>query len=97
MQMTIAVCGDRVGHRQAQIICLERFCKMRGMKFNLKKSKVMVFSNGGIIRKDEKWYYEGKTNRGCTILQISRVNNKYSYELVHCKKNTVRASQQSAV
>ena len=56
----IAICADTVGRLQAQINCLERFCKMWGMKINLKKSKVMVFRNGGIIRKDEKWYYEEK-------------------------------------
>ena len=50
----IAVCADTVGRLQSQINCLERFCKMWGMKINLKKSKVKMFPNGGIIRKDEK-------------------------------------------
>ena len=30
------------------------------MKINLLKTKIIVFRNGGFLRENERWYFEGK-------------------------------------
>lgn len=39
---------------------ISMFCKKWGLEVNLDKSKVMVFRNGGPLRQNEKWYFNGK-------------------------------------
>ena len=56
----IDICADTVGNLQSQIECLDVFCKNWDMKVNLSKSKVMVFRNGGIVRLNEKCFFQGK-------------------------------------
>lgn len=53
-------CSDTVGGLQHQINVLSSFCQKYGMKVNLDKTKIIVFRNGGIIRRNEKWFYNGK-------------------------------------
>jgi hypothetical protein len=36
------------------------FCKRWSLEVNLDKTKVMVFRNGGPLRENDKWYYNGK-------------------------------------
>ena len=51
--------SDTVIRLQRLIDLIEKFCKSVGMKLNLRKTKIMVFRNGGIVKQIERWYYEG--------------------------------------
>ena len=52
--------SDSIGRVQSQINSLTQFCKSWGMKVNFNKTKVIVFKKGGIVKQNEKLYYEGK-------------------------------------
>jgi len=39
---------------------LHTFCQIWGLKVNTDKSKIVVFRNGGYLKKSERWYWEGK-------------------------------------
>ena len=39
---------------------LEEFCEKWGMEVNLTKTKVIVFRNGGVMPKSEKFFYTGE-------------------------------------
>ena len=51
--------SDTVIRLQRLIGLIEKFCKSVGIKLNLRKTKIMVFRNGGIVKLIEKWFYEG--------------------------------------
>lgn len=51
--------ADTVGRLQSLINELETYTTKWGMKVNVDKTKIMVFRNGGKLRKNEKWLYEG--------------------------------------
>ena len=53
----IALCADTVGRLQKQINVLEEFCLKWGMKVNMKKTKVLVFRRGGIVRPNEECFF----------------------------------------
>ena len=53
----MVLCADSIGDLQKQLHVLEQYCNAWGMTVNLKKSKIMVFRNGGIIKNSEKWLY----------------------------------------
>ena len=55
----IVLVNDTVGRLQAQLNVLHNFCEQFGMQINKEKTKVMVFRNGGTLRRNEKWYYGG--------------------------------------
>ena len=59
-------CGDTVGKLQSLINKLSEYCKNWGLSVNLSKTKVMVFRNGGIIRRNEKWFLDGKQIETCS-------------------------------
>jgi len=50
----------RGGGCKKQLEVLERYCSKRGMNVNWQTSKVVVFRNGRIIKKIEKWCYKDK-------------------------------------
>ena len=52
----IAMFNDTVGRLQHEINILQQYCQKWGMTVNLKKTKIIVFRNGGIYRKNENWY-----------------------------------------
>ena len=56
----IAEVSDMVGHLQKRLLVLEQFCKITGMEVSLAKTKIMVFRNGGPLRRNEKWYYKNE-------------------------------------
>ena len=56
----IANCADTVGNLQSQLNIVELFCIRTGMVVNIDKTKIIVFRNGGFLRRDEKWFYQGK-------------------------------------
>ena len=56
----IVILGDTVLEFQRKIRVLEKFCEKWGMEVNLTKTKVIVFRNGGVMSKSEKYFYRGK-------------------------------------
>lgn len=56
----LVMISDSIGRVQSQINSLTQFCKSWGMKVNFNKTKVIVFKKGGIVKQNEKLYYEGK-------------------------------------
>ena len=56
----ICIMADTVGRLQQQLNVLELFCKRYGMRVNLTKTNVIVFRNGGPLRKNEKFYYNNQ-------------------------------------
>ena len=53
----LANVSDTVTGLQSYINIISTFCDRTGMKINVKKTKVIVFRNGGTLRKTERWYY----------------------------------------
>ena len=49
--------ADTVVQLQRQINRIEQFTKGVGLEINLEKTKNMVFRNGGVVKKTEKWFY----------------------------------------
>ena len=56
----VSTFADTVLQLQKQLDVIDKFCDSTGMSINLEKLKVIVFRNGGILRKNEKWFYKGK-------------------------------------
>ena len=56
----IANCADTVFSLQQQLQRIEIFCNKTGMRVNLGKTKIVVFRNGGFLRSNEKWFYQGQ-------------------------------------
>jgi hypothetical protein len=52
--------GDQVNRVQKLLNVLSMFCAKWGLQVNMKKTKAMVFRNGGIVKKSEVFYYNGK-------------------------------------
>ncbi len=55
----VAAGADTVGRLQKEIDVIANFCHKWGLQANLSKTKVMVFRNGGPLRQNEKWFYNG--------------------------------------
>ena len=53
----MVLCADTVRDLQNAINKLEMYCKEWKMDVNMKKSKVIVFRNGGPLKKGEQWYF----------------------------------------
>ena len=51
--------GDTVGRVQKLLNILSIYCYKWGLKVNLVKTKMMVFRNGGIVKRNEKCYFDG--------------------------------------
>ena len=56
----IAMCSDMPGRLQHMLNVLKMFCDKWGLKLNLLKTKILVFRRGGIVKRNEKWFYGGK-------------------------------------
>ena len=52
--------GDIIGHIQCLLDNLLIFCRKWGPHVNLDKTKFMAFGNGGIVKKNEFVYFDGK-------------------------------------
>jgi len=50
------IMGDHVGRVQSLLNALSVFCEKWGLSINMNKTKAMVYRNGGIIRKNEKFF-----------------------------------------
>ena len=55
----MAMCCATVGRIQKMIDVLDQFCEKSAMIVNLTKTKIVVFSRGGCLKQNEKWYYNG--------------------------------------
>ena len=55
----IPIFNDTVGRLQHEINILQQYCQKWGMTVNLKKTKIIVFKNGGIYRKNENCFFQG--------------------------------------
>ena len=53
----ICVGSDTVGRLQKIINVLFTYCKMWHLLVNMIKTKLVVFRRGGILKKNEKWYF----------------------------------------
>ena len=51
----VASPADAVIQLQRQINSVENFCHISGMKINSQKTQIVIFRNGGPVRKTEKW------------------------------------------
>ena len=55
----LAMVNDTVGRLQAELKNLSEFCNNYGLRVNKLKTKIMVFRNGGTLRNNERWFYDG--------------------------------------
>ena len=60
--------SDSVIGLQRQLNLLFEYCNRWNLQVNENKTKVMVFRNGGKLRRYEKWFYDNKKNRNVHIL-----------------------------
>lgn len=56
----VCLMSDTVIDMQRKIRCLENFCSLFGLSVNLKKTKMIVFRKGGIIKRSEKWRFRNE-------------------------------------
>ena len=66
----IAHCADTVRNLQIQINKLSEFCNEFKLSINMSKTEVIVFRNGGPLRTNEKWYFNGN---------LIKITNMYKY------------------
>lgn len=57
----LALVADSVSDLQKKIDCLEQYCNKWGLVVNMEKTKVVVFKNGGFIKKCERWFFSGQS------------------------------------
>ena len=55
----VTLLNDTIGRVQAQLNVLQQFSRNYGLKVNINKTKLMVFRNGGPLRRNEKLYFNG--------------------------------------
>ena len=56
----MALIADTVVRLQRMIDVLESYCCKWNMLVNLIKTTIMVFRRGGVLRKNEQWFYKGE-------------------------------------
>ena len=54
----IAVFNDTVGRMKKPLDSLSQFCTNYGLVVNMAKTKIIVFRNGGTLRRNERFYYD---------------------------------------
>ena len=83
--------SDTVIRLQKMVDLIGKFCKSVGMEINLKKTKIMVFRNGGIVKQTEKWLYQGTE---IEIVSIYKYLGLYfTPKLIWSKSNELLAMQ----
>ena len=55
----ICIVNDSVGRLQNQLNVLDTFCKKYDLGVNLSKTKVVTFRNGGPLRCNDRFYFNG--------------------------------------
>ena len=61
------------------------------MKLNLDKTKIMVFRNGGIIKQNEKWFYNGKEIK--TVSCYKYLGSHFTSRLCWTKRKNNQSAQ----
>ena len=56
----LVLIGDTIGNVQKSLNVLSNFCKKWGLRVNMIKTKMIVYRNGGIIKRNEKCYLDGR-------------------------------------
>ena len=56
----LALISDTVIGLQRLLNLLFNFCKVKDLIVNTIKTKIMVYKNGGVLSKTEKWTYGGE-------------------------------------
>ena len=56
----VVLLADNVGHLQQSLDNLASFCNKRGLAVNMDKTNFMAFRNGGIVKKNEKVFFNGE-------------------------------------
>ncbi len=54
----VAKGGDTVKRLQDMINVLAAFCVKWGLNVNMKKTKIIVFRSGGVLKDAERWYFK---------------------------------------
>ena len=54
----LVLIGDTIGNVQKSLNVLNNFCKKFGLRVNMIKTKMIVYRNGGIIKRNEKCYLD---------------------------------------
>lgn len=55
----VANCAETVVKLQQQLNVIDQFCNETGMEVNLNKTEIIVFRNGGPLKRNERWYFRG--------------------------------------
>ena len=55
----IVLIGDKIGHVQRLLNLLKDYCNKWGLKVNMLKTKMLVYRNGGIVKRNERCYFDG--------------------------------------
>jgi hypothetical protein len=55
----LVIVGDQVGRVQKVLNTLAEFCKKWGLQVNMSKTNSMVFRKGGIVKRNEVFYFDG--------------------------------------
>ena len=87
----VSALSDTCNQLQHKINALEVFCNQTGMSINLAKTKVLVFRNGGPLRKYEKWFYNGNSIE--TVSFYKYLGLVFTPKLVWSKAQNCLASQ----
>ena len=65
----LVLINDTVFGLQSSLNKLATYCDKWGLTVNIEKSNIVVFKNGGNLKKIEKWYYKG------VLLQVVKFYN----------------------
>ena len=91
----ICIFSDNILDLQKKINLLETYCTEWGLRVNTNKTKIIVFRNGGTLRKTEKWTYKGENLETVTyysylgLLISSRLCWTKCVETLSCKAHQV--------
>ena len=87
----IVLINDTVGRLQKHLNSLFEFCSKYGLSVNMNKTKVMVFRNGGVLRQNERWYFNNEVLAPVTYYKYLGI--VFSYRLSWSKALETLASQ----
>ena len=91
----ICIFSDNVLDLQKKINLLETYCNEWGLRVNTTKTKIIVFRNGGTLKKSEKWVYKGEQLESVTyysylgLLISSRLCWTKCIETLSCKAQQI--------